>query len=168
MFSEQEVDFTCILPAKNPLLGKNILPEHARVPLADIDRNVKNSQRAAYAEGTLRNLTTQWVKYLSFMLFYGLDPLPVKVLDLCRYAQFLSSCLKAHASLVNYLAGVKTLHILLDMDISSFDQTGYRIVPIENYTVTGILAVVCFPGNEVWAGLLERSVRPCTGIGHKD
>ena len=82
---------------------------------------------AAFAEGTLSNLTTQWVKFLSFFLIYDLDPLPVKEEDLCRYADFLGSCLKSHKSVISYLSGVKTLHILLGYSVAAFNSLSLRL-----------------------------------------
>ena len=76
---------------------------------------------------TLNNLTTQWVKYLVFCTYYGFNPLPVSVDNLCRYTDYLSKCLQAHGSILNYLSGVKTLHILLGESTAAFNDVVFRL-----------------------------------------
>ena len=104
-----------------PSIVNRAVPLSARISLEELDNNVRQSQASAFAEGTLRNLTMQWLKYLSFCLFHGLDPVPASYDTLCRYAQFLSMCLKSHGALLCYLSGVKTLHVLLNMETKQFD-----------------------------------------------
>ena len=96
------------------------IPPKQRIPLHQLDAGVLKSQRSAFAEGTLANLTTQWVKYVSFCLYHHLDPFPASVETLCRYAHFLSLGFKAHESVVNYICGVKTLHVLLKLPVAAF------------------------------------------------
>ena len=111
------MDFTCVIPPRMPGTGRK---QDHRPPLAELDANVRRSQAAAFAEGTLKNLIGQWVKYLTFCLFYGFQALPASIDTLCRYAQYLSANLKAHGSLLCYLSGVKTLHRLMRYPVDQF------------------------------------------------
>ena len=61
------MDFKLVVPSKMPRIDK-IIPEKCRIPLEQMDQNVRNAQMSAFAEGTLSNLTTQWVK-ISYILF---------------------------------------------------------------------------------------------------
>ena len=79
----------------------------------------------AFATGTWTNLLTQWVRYLHFCLSFNLIAFPAQDTVLSWYARFLAYKFKLHSSVVNYLSGVKTLHLLLDFDISSF--TGFLL-----------------------------------------
>ena len=85
-------------------------------------QDTKKSQAAAFAQGTMDNLVTQWVKFLLFCVRFGLKPVPVSEVTLAWYAQFLSRTFKSHASIVNYLSGVKTLHLLLECDVTAFSN----------------------------------------------
>ena len=118
------MDFTCVLPSKKPRFDVPKLKN--RVPLAELDANVRRSQASAFAGGTLRNLTTQWVRYLTFCIAYDFDPLPGSVQTLCRYAQYLSSCFKSHQTLLCYLSGVKILHKLMGVSIQAFEDVALK------------------------------------------
>ena len=74
----------------------------------------------AFATGTWTNLLSQWVRYLHFCLSFNLIAFPAQDAVLSWYARFLAYKFKSHSSVVNYLSGVKTLHLLLDFDISGF------------------------------------------------
>ena len=76
--------------------------------------------RKAYAVGTFQNLNIQWVKFLKFCIYFDLKPFPASTVVLVWCAQYLTKSLKAHASVVAYLSGVMTLHVLLNYSISGF------------------------------------------------
>ena len=78
------------------------------------------SQKAAFAPGTMENLLCQWVKFILFCIHFGLVALPASTEVLTSYAQHLSCHFKAYGSVVNYLAGVKTLHKLLHFSTIGF------------------------------------------------
>ena len=80
----------------------------------------RQTLRNAYAGGTYDNLNTQWVKYLEFCVYFELAPFPASTLILVWYTQYLSRTMKAHGTIVGYLAGVKTLHTLLNFSVSGF------------------------------------------------
>ena len=110
-----EVDFTVVVPKNKP---KQL--QQPDVTLEDLDRGVSRAQSSAFAEGTLKNLTTQWVRYLTFCTIYQINPFPASIEDLCRFAQYLSLILKSHQSILNYISGVKTLHKLLKFETAQF------------------------------------------------
>ncbi len=70
--------------------------------------------------GTRRNLVSQWKTYLSFCLYFNLPWLPSSAQTLSLFGQFLSTTFKAPSSIQNYISGVKTLHVLLDMSMECF------------------------------------------------
>ena len=83
--------------------------------------DARRSLRKAYAIGTFDNLNIQWVKYLHFCTYFSIKAFPATTLVLVWYAQFLSRQFKAHASIVGYLSGVKTLHTLLSFSTAGFN-----------------------------------------------
>ena len=85
-----------------------------------LQQDARRMLRSAYATGTFENLNTQWVKFLTFCVEYDLWPFPATTMVLVWYAQYLSRHLKAHASIVAYMSGVKTLHTLLNFSSSGF------------------------------------------------
>ena len=86
----------------------------------ELKHQVKISQRAAYAEGTVKNLEIQWNKYLEFCQDYDCLAMPADSETLCLYAQFLSNKFKAPQSVNNYLNGVRVLHTLNDHPVLAF------------------------------------------------
>ncbi|XP_033737479.1 uncharacterized protein LOC117325409 [Pecten maximus] len=78
--------------------------------------------RAAFAEGTSRNLDIQWQAFFLFCEAFQREPLPVNTQTICLYIQFLSRSMKSPDSIRNYVSGVKTLHILTDTDYSQVRQ----------------------------------------------
>ena len=125
-------NFTCRIPKRMPppmTVGShpNFRLHQNRPPLQELDQGVLTAQSSAFAEGTLSNLTTQWVNYLSFCLEYGFEPLPASVSTLCRYAKYLALNLKSHESLLNYVSGVKTLHVLIQLPVDSFSDSVFQL-----------------------------------------
>ena len=80
----------------------------------------QSSQINTFAEGMMENLLVQWVKFINFCTYFGLTPFPATTIVLTWYAQFLGNTFKAHGSVVNYLSGVKTLHVLLEWSVDGF------------------------------------------------
>ena len=54
-----------------------------------------------------------------FCEYFNLQDLPTCTQTLCLYARFLSRSFKSTQSIQNYLSGVKTLHVMLDLDFSN-------------------------------------------------
>ena len=88
--------------------------------LRTIVQGTRDTQAQAFASGIWNNLLTQLVKYLQFCITFNLITFPAKDSVLAWYAQFLSYNFKMHAAIVNYLGGIKTLHLLLDMPVAMF------------------------------------------------
>ena len=86
----------------------------------ELEREARETQEKAYAEGTLQNFRIQWALYFNFCMFFKKTALPAQIQTLVVYIQFLSKKLKALGSIKSYVAGVKTLHELLDLDMSAF------------------------------------------------
>ena len=80
-----------------------------------LQKEVKTSMKAAFAEGTSKNLKVQWRAYLLFCKFYGLKALPATAETLCLYGQFLGRSFKSVESIRNYISGLKTMHLMLDV-----------------------------------------------------
>ena len=92
--------------------------------LTDLNIEVKQTMKRAYAEGTFKNLRIQWESLLLFCFYFKLKPLSVQVKTLCLYAQFLSRSFKS----VNYLSAVKTLHSLLDLSYPDLDLMQLKLL----------------------------------------
>ena len=96
--------------------------------LTDLNIEVKQTMKRAYAEGTFKNLRIQWESFLRFCFYFKLKPLPVQVKTLCLYAQFLSRSFKSVHSVRNYLSAVKTLHSLLDLSYPDTDLMQLKLL----------------------------------------
>ncbi|KAI8490894.1 hypothetical protein Bbelb_313130 [Branchiostoma belcheri] len=80
--------------------------------LAALDRAVDGAKQSAFAEGTYKNLKTQWRAYLLVCEHFRLTALPAETRTLARYAQFLSRSLKSHTSTCQRLRlTVRLLHL---------------------------------------------------------
>ena len=55
-----------------------------------LDREVTNFRRQAYAPTTKSSYMSQMSSYLSFCVYYGYQPIPAAALTLNRYAAFLA------------------------------------------------------------------------------
>ena len=77
-----------------------------------LEKELRKTQKKSFAEGTIKNLLSQWRAFYAFCNIYSIYVWPVTAHVLCLFAQFLSYNLKSPDSIVNYLAGVRTLHLL--------------------------------------------------------
>ena len=84
----------------------------------------RRSQRPAFTEGSHSNLRTQFRSYFAFCVYYERQPLPADLDTVRAYAQFLSRSVQ-HNTILNYLSGLKMLHILLGF---SYPFTGHAIL----------------------------------------
>lgn len=96
------------------------------VELGRLRGELRQSTAAAFAEGTKRNLKTQWESFLLFCIYFKLVYLPASTDTIQLYAQFLSRTFKSTDSIRNYISGVRTFHNIL----------GYSTEHINNYLVT--------------------------------
>ena len=93
---------------------------------AHLEAELRKTQKAAFCEGTVANLLSQWRAFYAFCSIYALRVWPVLAHILCLFAQFLSFNLKSPASVVNYLSGLRTLHLLTNKtppDFKDFEVT---------------------------------------------
>ncbi|MES9881885.1 MAG: hypothetical protein ABW185_13485 [Sedimenticola sp.] len=79
------------------------------------------SKKSGYAEGTSINLRIQWKSFLLFCFHFKLLPVPVSTETLSLYAQFLSRSFASTDSIRNYVSGVRTMHLLLGVDLKIND-----------------------------------------------
>lgn len=82
---------------------------------------------SAFAEGTKRNRKTQWKSYLLFCTYFDLHPLPCDIDTICLYAQFLSRSFKSVESIMNYVCGVKVLHLILELPFEHLDSFYFKL-----------------------------------------
>lgn len=87
----------------------------------------KKSLRSAHAEGTRRNMKTQWKSFFLFCFYFKLSPLPCNLETLCLFAQFLSRSFNSVDSIRNYLYGVKFLHLFLDLPFTHFETFYFKL-----------------------------------------
>ena len=83
--------------------------------LKQLRREASQSKRAAFADGTMKNLLWQWRLFVMFCIFFRFNVLPATVECLCLYAQFLSRSMRAPDTIRNYMSGVHTLHVLCEV-----------------------------------------------------
>ena len=81
----------------------------------DLENDLRETQRKAFSEGTVQNLLCQWRAFYSFCNIYRILVWPATAHIMCLFAQFLSYNLKSPNSIVNYLSGVRTLHLLTNV-----------------------------------------------------
>lgn len=83
--------------------------------------------QAAFAPGTSKNLQTQWSTYIGFARFCNTSwKHPSRDL-LAAYALYLATHFKTVDSVKNYIAGVKTLFVLLDLPLQAFEDVNLRL-----------------------------------------
>ena len=95
--------------------------------ILELKRMLRRSKRAAFAEGTRKNLVVQWRSFLSFCFFFNFPWLPTDAETLSLYAQFLSSTFQATSSISNYICGVKMLHSLTDTPSPAFEALELKL-----------------------------------------
>lgn len=95
--------------------------------LTTLQQDLLHTQRQAFAKGSLKNLKSQWKKFLGFSVNRGVLHLPVSLQDLCLYIQFLTRSLKCPKSIRNYVSGLKTLHLLLDIPFPSYTELQLKL-----------------------------------------
>ena len=72
-------------------------------------------------------MKTQWRTYFLFCAYYNFNPVPCELDVLCLYAQFLSRSFKSVDSIKNYIYGVKTLHLFLDLPFTHLDSFYFKL-----------------------------------------
>lgn len=92
-----------------------------------MEKDLRHTQRKAYAIGTTRNHRSQLKKFQCFVAQVGVDVLPISDDMLCLYIQFLSRSLRSFQSVLNYVSGLKFFHQLLDMPFPSLASVQVRL-----------------------------------------
>ena len=87
--------------------------------LASLRREMRQSRKAAFADGTSRNLITQWKAYFMFCIYFNFPILPSSTNVMCLYVQFLARSMTAFNSIQNYVSGVRSLHLRLGLPFPS-------------------------------------------------
>ena len=95
--------------------------------LTTLHRDLRQSQRAAFARGSVRNLKSQWNKFREFCRLATGCTLPISTHYLCLYIQFLSRSLKAPQSIRNYISGLHTFHSMLELEFPSLTDVQVRL-----------------------------------------
>ena len=94
--------------------------------LTKLQRDLKKTRRAAYADGTHKNHKTQWRAYLYFCFSFDLEPLPATLDIICLYCQFLSRSMTPQ-SIRNYLSGVKLLHVFTGFEFPFYETPELKL-----------------------------------------
>ena len=95
--------------------------------LRKLKKELSRSKKAAFAEGTSKNLWLQWQSYFLFCMYFEFVSLPAGADTLCLYAQFLSRTFKSVDSIRNYISAVKTLHLLMDLPCPEFGKLELKL-----------------------------------------
>lgn len=90
--------------------------------LIKLKRDLDQSNRAAYAEGTRRNLQVQWESYLLFCTYFNFVSIPTCTKTLQLFAQFLSRTMKSSDSIKNYIYGITSMHLLLGYSTDNINK----------------------------------------------
>ena len=87
--------------------------------LASLRREVHQSRKAAFADGTSCNLITQWKAYFMFCIYLNFPISPSSTNVMCLYVQFLTLSMTAFNSIQNHVSGVRSLHLRLELPFPS-------------------------------------------------
>ncbi len=108
---------------------------------ATLDKKVGVAISNAYAPSTLSTRHSQVRKYFQFCRELRLHPVPTDVQNLCRYIVYLSDKLK-YSSIVNYLDGLRWLHIHLDLSPPPLEAHKVKL------TLRGVKRLIGNPVNQ--------------------
>ena len=123
--------------------------------VGDLEKDLANTQKSAYAAGTLRNLMTQWRSFYRFCKKYKLTNWPVDEHTLCLYAQFLAYSFHSAKSIRNYLYGIRTLHLLTKVTPPSFKDAEVRL------TLRGLNKLLARPVKRAQPSSLQKYYSIC-------
>ena len=90
-------------------------------------QQVRVSRKAAFAEGTHKNLRVQFRAFILFCLYFHLPCLPTNLDTLSLYVQFLKRSFVSMTSVKNYVNGAKVLHLTLGYTFPDPDY-GFRLL----------------------------------------
>lgn len=78
--------------------------------LKKLKKELQRTKSASFAEGTRKNLKSQWKSFILFCLYFQLAITHPSIHVLELYVQFLSRSLKCAQSIWNYISAVKLLY----------------------------------------------------------
>ena len=96
--------------------------------LQHLDAAAKETQSHAYAKGMWENFSMQWGLYFNFCHYFKVAMPPAQAKMLVLYMQFLAFKLKALSSIRGYMAELKTLHELLNLDVKAFNSMCVKLM----------------------------------------
>ena len=100
----------------------------AELQLSNLDTDLRKSKQAAFATSTQKNLKTQWRTYLSFCIYFSLTYLPATTKTISLYTQFLSRSFKSVNSILNYVNGVRLLHLYSGFEFEHLHIFEYNLL----------------------------------------
>lgn len=89
---------------------------------------MKQSQQAAYATSTKKNIKSQCRTYVMFCLYFKIDMFPCSEETIGLYIQFLSRSFKSVQSIRNYVNGVRILHNLHGYEFPNMDNFDLKLL----------------------------------------
>jgi hypothetical protein len=99
--------------------------------------DVNASRKRAFAEGTQANFRTHIKTFLLFCIYFACTSVPVSVVSLEAFIQFLSRSFRSVQSIKNYVNSVKILHLIQDAVFPNVSSWQIRLL------YRGISRVLC-------------------------
>ena len=87
-------------------------PEQEAETREQLEADLQDTQKQAYAPGTVKNFLCMWKSFMRFSLKYNIRQRPVSVHILCLFTRFLAYSFKSVRAVQTYVFGICTLHIL--------------------------------------------------------
>ena len=84
---------------------------------------MRGSRKAAFAEGTHKNLLVQFRAFLLFCIYFNLPYLPTNLDTVSLYVQFLMRSFVSMTAVKNYVNGAKVLHLSLGLEFPESDYS---------------------------------------------
>ena len=92
------------------------------IRLANLKNQLRDTQKSAFASGTWKAKNLHWGKYEEFSDKYGVMVEPLTTEKLCLFAEFLSSRLRTHKTIANYVSDVKTFAKSQGIKVEQWDE----------------------------------------------
>lgn len=86
-----------------------VVQQKDKVNLSEIDAEISQVIRSAWADTTLATCNSQWGRFIRFCKANGLTPIPASVITIVRFIIHLGSTCD-FSTCNNYLSGIITLH----------------------------------------------------------
>ena len=86
------------------------------------------SVRQGFAPGTRKNLAVQRARYMQFCRKFRRRPFPADLETICLFTQYISRSFKSVDAVINYVQGIKTIHLLRGLAVHPFEHKVLRIL----------------------------------------